>query len=204
MKKLFISCAFTDADAHYRKEVCDALETAEIEYNSPRTPTGRNQHLPGHILQGCRECHVCVFIATTNSVISPWCLHEIGAFCVQDKPILIYNPNNQVKSNQMPPFLEQVVWHTDVHRLITAIKNQLRVVNASDLQVGLEASAIAQFEDDAKLRATEIIRRYRDRLITAALLAATRTCHDGTPRVTVKHVAQAGALARFRWRFPFG
>lgn len=76
------------------------------------------------------KCDVCIFIATTRSVKSQWCLAELGAFWGAGKKVIIYLADTKVDKSKLPPQFQGNLRTEDAKQLIEALKkvdvNQVR------------------------------------------------------------------------------
>lgn len=68
------------------------------------------------------ECNVCVFLATTRSLDSKWCLAELGAFWGAGKKVLIYLADPDIDESNLPPQFRGNLWTSDAMRLVDAIR----------------------------------------------------------------------------------
>ncbi len=90
--KAFISYAREDRQAKDR--VVAALE--EIDgldlFYDEQTPSWES--IEQVILKQLPDCACCVFLSSENSIKSPWCLLEVGAFWGAGKPVISYRPGD--------------------------------------------------------------------------------------------------------------
>jgi hypothetical protein len=68
------------------------------------------------------ECDVCIFLATTHSLESRWCLAELGAFWGAGKKVVVYLADPEVDESEIPPQFRGNLWTADAMRLVKAIK----------------------------------------------------------------------------------
>ena len=70
------------------------------------------------------KCDVCIFIATKNSVVSQWCLCEVGAFWGAGKRIILYAAHHDIE-NELPPLFKGDFWTDDAREVINQVKEEL-------------------------------------------------------------------------------
>ncbi len=68
-----------------------------------------------------RECDICIFIVTDDSIKSSWCAAELGAFWGSGKNIIPYCLDNEVASDQLPPHLQELLWVSTDEKLIESV-----------------------------------------------------------------------------------
>ena len=116
---IFISHSFKDTAAF--TSTCLALEgQGACSWDVCTLPVG--QPLASELKKAIRECDICVFIATSNSIESKWCLAELGAFWGVGKPVIIFVADPNVKEEDLPPQFKGNFWTNDANRLIEAIR----------------------------------------------------------------------------------
>ena len=70
------------------------------------------------------SCELCLFIATPNSIESPWCNAEVGAFWGAKKPIVVYLENS-LEQNRLPPQVHGNLHVTDIADIVRAVTRKL-------------------------------------------------------------------------------
>lgn len=96
---IFISYSLKD-EAPFTS-LCLALESTGLPYWDGRLKSGAS--LKEQLGDAISKCEVCIFIATKNSIVSPWCLNEIGAFWGAGKRIILYSADHDV---ELPPLFK--------------------------------------------------------------------------------------------------
>jgi hypothetical protein len=95
---VYISHSFDDKP--FFDNVADTLDDAGIQYWNP------DSILPGapladRLREAIERSKLCVFVATANSVASPWCAAELGAFWGANKPVLVFVADPNLQDLQM-------------------------------------------------------------------------------------------------------
>lgn len=80
------------------------------------------QPLADQLRAAIEQCDICIFLATTNSLRSQWCLTELGAFWSASKTVMIYSTDATIDKSRLPPQFEGNKLTSDVEHLITAIR----------------------------------------------------------------------------------
>ncbi len=91
---VFIS--HSQQDQKKLERLVEAFSKSGIETWNPKTMDGNM--LSDELLKAIDNCEVCVFLATRNSIKSSWCAAELGAFWGMRKPVLIYDPDNELNN----------------------------------------------------------------------------------------------------------
>lgn len=114
----FISHSHHDHSTY--KSLCAALDDAQV----PRCDVLElvpGESLAEQLQHAIAKCNVCIFLATTNSINSPWCHAEVGAFWGAGKRVLVYLGDRRVEES-IPPQFRGHLWLDDVHRVVKAAK----------------------------------------------------------------------------------
>lgn len=80
------------------------------------------QPLADELRAAIEACDVCVFLATSRSLKSRWCMAELGAFWGAGKKVIIYMADPKVKEADLPPQFHGNLWTADAVSLIKALK----------------------------------------------------------------------------------
>lgn len=64
---------------------------------------------------------MCVFLATTHSLESRWCLAELGAFWGAGKKVIVYLADPAIDQSALPPQFQGNLWTADAEELIKGI-----------------------------------------------------------------------------------
>lgn len=78
--------------------------------------------LADQLREAIASCECAVFVATSRSVASPWCLGELGAFWGAGKPVVIYIADHTIADRDLPPQLTGHVWVATLPDLCRSIK----------------------------------------------------------------------------------
>lgn len=78
--------------------------------------------LADQLREAVRGARQCVFLATTNSVGSLWCLAEVGAFWGAGKPVIVFLGEPELTEDKLPPQLRGTLYTYDAERLVRALK----------------------------------------------------------------------------------
>jgi hypothetical protein len=68
------------------------------------------------------KCHVCVFLATKNSIHYDWCLAQVGAFWGAGKRVIVFRADPEIIETQLPPQLHGNVWHNEFDFVVRDVK----------------------------------------------------------------------------------
>jgi hypothetical protein len=117
---IFISYSLKD-EAPF-SSLCLALEAAGLPYWKGQLESGES--LKEQLRKAISECDLCIFIATRSSVISQWCLCEIGAFWGAGKRIILYSANPDIE-NKLPPLFKGDYYTGDARKVISEVKEEL-------------------------------------------------------------------------------
>jgi hypothetical protein len=89
------------------------------------------------------QCDICIFLATSCSLRSQWCLTELGAFWGASKTVMIYSADATIDKSQLPPQFEGNKLTSDVEQLINAIRQappeSQRPIFSGDISVNARA-----------------------------------------------------------------
>lgn len=136
--KVFISHSFEDSDKF--DDLCFALERDGIPFWNPsQMPAGAP--LRERLRMAIKECAVCVFIVTQNSLKSGWCQAEIGAFWGAGKPVVIYKPDTSVAEDSLPEQFKGDIYATAIRKVLHSVKDYLDEAN-SYVQLSLDSYTI--------------------------------------------------------------
>ncbi|MCG8343968.1 MAG: toll/interleukin-1 receptor domain-containing protein [Chlorobiales bacterium] len=117
--RVFISHFHEDRAAY--SALCIALDNLGVSrWDVSRLALGRP--LADGLCDAIEQCNLCVFIATSRSLESKWCLAEIGAFWGAGKRVIIYLADSAVDESDLPPQFRGNLWTDDAKRVMEAIK----------------------------------------------------------------------------------
>jgi TIR domain-containing protein/antiphage defense system Thoeris ThsA-like protein len=68
------------------------------------------------------ECELCIFLATTRSIKSSWCLAELGAFWGAGKRVIVYMADPEIEESDLPPQFRGDLWTANAVDLVKGIK----------------------------------------------------------------------------------
>jgi predicted transcriptional regulator YheO len=115
---IFVSHASQDFAAY--SSLCAALDGAGVSRWDPETMTP-GLPLADQLRAAIDACGGCIFIATSNSVASSWCMAEMGAFWGSGKPVIIFSVEDVQASTVLPQFAH-LLRTNDARRVVTAAK----------------------------------------------------------------------------------
>ncbi len=100
--------------------LCLALDSAGISRwdSSTMSPT---ESLADQLRDAIHRCQACIFVATHRSIISRWCLAEVGAFWGAAKKIFLFLGEPDLNDSELPPQFKGGLWTSDARSLIAAL-----------------------------------------------------------------------------------
>lgn len=116
---IFISYSLKD-EAHFTS-LCLALEAAHLPYWEGRLKSGTS--LKEQLREAVSKCEVCIFIASKNSVVSQWCLNEIGAFWGAGKRLILYSTDHDA---ELPPLFKGDYRISNAREVIRQVEEELK------------------------------------------------------------------------------
>lgn len=119
MKRIFIS--YSEKDEASYSLLCTALDLAGIERWSVEDLKA-GESLAAGLRSAIVGCDLCVFIATSNSLKSMWCLAELGAFWGAGKPVILFLADPALGEDAIPPQFRGVLWTRDARQVIRSIQ----------------------------------------------------------------------------------
>jgi hypothetical protein len=126
---IFISHSFEDQEQF--DNIADALDREQVPYWKPSEIVA-GAVLSDQLQDAIRRSHVCVFIATKNSVNSSWCNAELGAFWGAGKPVLIFVADASLKAEKLPKRFNGHYFEKRIARLVQACKDALPKATSGD------------------------------------------------------------------------
>jgi hypothetical protein len=117
--QVFISHSHADKAAY--SSLCLALDSSGVSRWDVLDLALGNPLSEG-LRAAIQECHVCIFLATSRSLESKWCLAELGAFWGAGKKVTIYHADPEIEESQLPPQFRGNLWTSDAKQLVNAIK----------------------------------------------------------------------------------
>ena len=117
--RVFVSHSHKDAGSY--SALCLALDSCSISrWDVKHLTVGAS--LADGLRAAIDSCDVCVFLATSNSVISEWCHAELGAFWGASKRVLVFLAEPSLTETQLPPQFRGHLVTDDASRLVEAIR----------------------------------------------------------------------------------
>jgi len=118
--KIFISHSQQDQAAY--SNFCFILDRSGVGRWDPKTMAA-GQSLADQLREAIRICDACVFLATKQSVMSKWCMAELGAFWGAGKQVIIFLTDPEVDESQIPAQFKGNLYTPEVGRVLEAIQN---------------------------------------------------------------------------------
>ena len=120
--KVFISHSFDDSNKF--DDLCLSFEQEEIKYWDPKEmPAGTS--LRDKLRAAIKECPVCIFIVTQNSLNSGWCQAEVGAFWGASKPVILWLADGNVSNSDLPEQFLGDIYATAIRDVLKSVKLNL-------------------------------------------------------------------------------
>lgn len=121
--QVFVSHSHQDREEYV--QLISILDEADI----PRFEV--NQLKPGKLLaeqlrEAIDDCAVCVFLATERSLVSKWCMAELGAFWGAGKRVSIFAVDDALSDQDLPPQFHGILWTSDATQLQNSVVQALR------------------------------------------------------------------------------
>ena len=115
---VFISHSHEDEAAY--SALCLAFDSSGVSrWDVSKLSLGKP--LADGLRSAIEQCDVCVFLATSRSLESRWCLAELGAFWGAGKKVVIYLADPTVDESKLPPQFRGNLWTANATRLIAAV-----------------------------------------------------------------------------------
>jgi hypothetical protein len=114
--------------------VCLAFDGATVPHWDPGKMS-RGESLAEQLRDAIRTCEVCVFIATSRSVTSSWCLAELGAFWGAGKKVLLFIAEPDLSDSVLPPQFAGDVKVTTAQELIEETKKAINNYTAKSKDI---------------------------------------------------------------------
>lgn len=117
--QVFISHCFEDKALY--SSLCLALDRSGVSrWDVSKLTLGKP--LADGLRSAIDECEICVFLATTRSLESRWCLAELGAFWGAGKKVIVYLADPGLDESHLPPELHGNLWTANAVKLLEGIK----------------------------------------------------------------------------------
>ncbi len=116
---VFVSHSFQDKSKY--DDICYAFEERSIPHWKPNEIVA-GQSLREKLRDAIKNCTVCVFIATRNSLESGWCQAEIGAFWGAGKPVVTYLADDHLTEPDLPKQFQGDKWASSIREVVAAVK----------------------------------------------------------------------------------
>jgi len=110
----------SEKDTAIYSALCLALDGAGME-RWDQVTLSLGEPLADQLRKAIRKCDACVFVATRQSVVSRWCLAELGAFWGAGKRILLFKGDSSLGDDDLPPQFKGSLWTNDAPALLTAL-----------------------------------------------------------------------------------
>jgi TIR domain/Domain of unknown function (DUF6430) len=116
--QIFVSHCHEDQAAY--TSLCLALDNSGVSrWDVSELSLGKS--LAEGLRTAIEECDICVFLATSRSLKSQWCLAELGAFWGAGKRVLIFQADPNILESEHPPQFHGNLWTSDAKQLLKAI-----------------------------------------------------------------------------------
>ena len=118
---IFIS--HSQEDSALYSSLCLALDSAAISRwdSSTMTPTGS---LADQLRSAISASRACVFVATRRSILSHWCMAEVGAFWGAAKKIFLFRGEPDLGDADLPPLFRGALWTSDARAIVDALRKE--------------------------------------------------------------------------------
>ena len=113
----------SDKDSGIYSALCLALDAARLSRWDPSTMSS-GESLAAQLREAIRRCDACVFVATRQSIVSHWCLAEVGAFWGAGKRIFLFMGEPGLSDTDLPPQFKRSLWTGDAHQLIKELAKE--------------------------------------------------------------------------------
>lgn len=147
----FISHSFSNK-AEFRN-VADFLTQVNVPYWEP-TSIRSGEGLRNQLRSTIRECSVCVFIATHDSVNSAWCGAELGAFWGAGIKIVTYVADSSLQPDDLPPVVQGDVWERELRRVAETAR---RIHDSAKPRVGTDPAPQTPLANLTAMELTSLI-----------------------------------------------
>jgi hypothetical protein len=130
--KLFISHKHDDSAVY--SMVCMALDSVNMDRFDPLSMRA-GESLDLQLKVAIQECDVCLFLATSRSIESKWCLAELGAFWGAGKTVIMFMVDPDLTDTSLPPQFKGSLKANTAKDLIRSIQDhrQLKAQNPANL-----------------------------------------------------------------------
>ena len=118
---VFISHSMKDQAVY--TSLCAALDKSGVRRWDVSTLTSGGS-LSDQLQSAIMQCDVCIFLATSRSVQSPWCQAELGAFWGSGKIVILFMADPDLNENELPRQFKDQLRETSFQGLINAIKKR--------------------------------------------------------------------------------
>ena len=147
---IFISHSFTDKDQF--DNIADALEAGDVPYWKPSQIVA-GAMLSDQLREAISRSQACIFIATRNSVDSPWCNAELGAFWGAGKRVFIFVADTSLEPDMLPKQFQGHYLEKRITKLVQTCKDCMAEL-ADSISDG---STVAAKDSAAQLSATALV-----------------------------------------------
>lgn len=125
---IFISHSFADKDQF--DNIADALEAGDVPYWKPSQIVA-GAALSDQLREAISRSQACIFIATTNSVNSPWCNAELGPFWGAGKRVFIFVADTSLEPDMLPKQFHGHYLEKRITKLVQTCKDCMTELAAS-------------------------------------------------------------------------
>lgn len=115
--KTFVS--YDQNDSVEYDNLADALRLASVDYDPVRLTAGT--YLPDELRTAVNSCEICIFLCTSRSIKSTWCMAELGAFWGAGKSVIVFIAERNVDTKKLPPQFVGDIWTQSVKEMIAAV-----------------------------------------------------------------------------------
>jgi TIR domain len=120
---MLVFVSHSQEDSGIYSALCLALDAAPIQRWDPTTMSP-SESLATQLREAIRQCQACVFVATRRSIVSRWCLAEVGAFWGAGKKIFLFMGEPDLSDTELPPQFRGSLWTGDARALIEALSKE--------------------------------------------------------------------------------
>jgi hypothetical protein len=121
-EKMSIFVSHSQQDEAIYSNFCVSLDGNGIKRWDPQV-MAIGQSLADQLRDAVRTCEACVFLATKRSVVSEWCMAELGAFWGAGKQVIVFLAEAEVREAQLPVQFQGNLWTRDARRVIETIQS---------------------------------------------------------------------------------
>lgn len=117
---IFVSYKHQDEAAY--TNLCVALDGSGVKRWDPET-MAVGKSIADQLCEAIRVCEGCIFLATTRSVSSQWCMAEIGAFWGAGKQVIVFLADPELSETKLPVQLQGNLWTRDARKVLDSVRS---------------------------------------------------------------------------------